>query len=208
MNSLGLGAQLIRVSETEFNLFSKEVKLFESKFHSKEITMTDWYFESVNYFNWWEEASEELDDDYKFIDLYHFWQGIIYIMTGGSMEEIEDEKEGSEALNALGSSFFHIMFLDPNENSIDCPISSFTIEDVREINSELQKFDSPKILKQLNGKWEIYFENWTEPETIEILIEFFNELKDFYQKASDNNEAILTLMSMRFPKITIGSQFD
>jgi Domain of unknown function (DUF1877) len=204
---MDLVAQLARVSEAELDLFTEDMKSFEDKILLKKISMSDWYLDSINRFERWNEASEKTDEDDTFMSLYHFWQGIIYILTNGSMEEIEDDVEGSSAINALGSSFFHILFLDSNSDFVDCPITSFTSEDVKEINYELQKFDTVQILNNLNGNTmnncEVQPMIWAEQENIETLIVFFNDLKRFYQKASENNEAILTLMNMQLPKITI-----
>lgn len=41
----------------------------------------------------------------------------------------------------------------------------------------------------------IYPEIWTESESYEFLIDSFQEFKAFYQKASKNNEAIITYLN-------------
>ena len=41
----------------------------------------------------------------------------------------------------------------------------------------------------------IYPEIWTESESHEFLIESFGEFKNFYKKAVENNQAIVTFIS-------------
>ena len=70
---------------------------------------------------------------------------------------------------------------------------------VKETYSELEKITDDILKSKINGsemnKIGIYPEIWTESESHEFLIESFREFKEFYKKASENNEAIITFLN-------------
>ncbi|WP_271768126.1 YfbM family protein [Aquimarina algiphila] len=160
---------IVRVSQNELNTFLENSELFENKIYSEENYDAEWN-----------------------LDLDKSWEGIQYLLTGKGMAELEEP-------NILTRAFFSFQILDEEQDLGYGPAQYLTSEQVTETNSELQKLDIDKLKNKVSGtdmiEKGIYPEIWTESEAIEFLFDNFKDFLDFYKKASENNEAILSFIN-------------
>ncbi|WP_167571817.1 YfbM family protein [Aquimarina algiphila] len=160
---------IVRVSQNELNTFLENSELFENKIYSEENYDAEWN-----------------------LDLDKSWEGIQYLLTGKGMAELEEP-------NILTRAFFSFQILDEEQDLGYGPAQYLTSEQVTETNSELQKLDIDKLKNKVSGtdmiEKGIYPEIWTESEAMEFLFDTFKDFLDFYKKASENNEAILSFIN-------------
>ncbi|WP_282081990.1 YfbM family protein [Aquimarina algiphila] len=160
---------IVRVSQNELNTFLENSELFENKIYSEENYDAEWN-----------------------LDLDKSWEGIQYLLTGKGMAELEEP-------NILTRAFFSFQILDEEQDLGYGPAQYLTSEQVTETNSELQKLDIDKLKNKVSGtdmiEKGIYPEIWTESEALEFLFDNFKDFLDFYKKASENNEAILSFIN-------------
>ncbi len=166
---MGMIGNIVRVSQNELNTFLENSELFENKIYSEENYDAEWN-----------------------LDLDKSWEGIQYLLTGKGMAELEEP-------NILTRAFFSFQILDEEQDLGYGPAQYLTSEQVTETNSELQKLDIDKLKNKVSGtdmiEKGIYPEIWTESEAIEFLFDNFKDFLDFYKKASENNEAILSFIN-------------
>ncbi|WP_109435327.1 YfbM family protein [Aquimarina sp. AU119] len=166
---MGMIGNIVRVSQNELNTFLENSELFENKIYSEENYDAEWN-----------------------LDLDKSWEGIQYLLTGKGMAELEEP-------NILTRAFFSFQILDEEQDLGYGPAQYLTSEQVIETNSELQKLDIDKLKNKVSGtdmiEKGIYPEIWTESEAIEFLFDNFKDFLDFYKKASENNEAILSFIN-------------
>ncbi|WP_271784429.1 YfbM family protein [Aquimarina algiphila] len=166
---MGMIGNIVRVSQNELNTFLENSELFEKKIYSEENYDAEWN-----------------------LDLDKSWEGIQYLLTGKGMAELEEP-------NILTRAFFSFQILDEEQDLGYGPAQYLTSEQVTETNSELQKLDIDKLKNKVSGtdmiEKGIYPEIWTESEALEFLFDNFKDFLDFYKKASENNEAILSFIN-------------
>ncbi|WP_282081415.1 YfbM family protein [Aquimarina algiphila] len=166
---MGMIGNIVRVSQNELNTFLENSELFENKIYSEENYDAEWN-----------------------LDLDKSWEGIQYLLTGKGMAELEEP-------NILTRAFFSFQILDEEQDLGYGPAQYLTSEQVTETNSELQKLDIDKLKNKVSGtdmiEKGIYPEIWTESEALEFLFDNFKDFLDFYKKASENNEAILSFIN-------------
>ncbi|WP_282089603.1 YfbM family protein [Aquimarina algiphila] len=166
---MGMIGNIVRVSQNELNTFLENSELFENKIYSEENYDAEWN-----------------------LDLDKSWEGIQYLLTGKGMAELEEP-------NILTRAFFSFQILDEEQDLGYGPAQYLTSEQVIETNSELQKLDIDKLKNKVSGtdmiEKGIYPEIWTESEAMEFLFDNFKDFLDFYKKASENNEAILSFIN-------------
>ncbi|TSE08495.1 YfbM family protein [Aquimarina algiphila] len=166
---MGMIGNIVRVSQNELNTFLENSELFENKIYSEENYDAEWN-----------------------LDLDKSWEGIQYLLTGKGMAELEEP-------NILTRAFFSFQILDEEQDLGYGPAQYLTSEQVTETNSELQKLDIDKLKNKVSGtdmiEKGIYPEIWTESEAMEFLFDTFKDFLDFYKKASENNEAILSFIN-------------
>lgn len=166
---MGMIGNIVRVSQSELEKFIDNSELFENLIYDDKNFDADW-----------------------FLDLDKAWEGIQFILTGSGMSGIQES-------NKLSRAFFSFQILDEEQDLGYGPVQYLTAEEVKEINSEIQKIDQSILKERIDGEkmmaQGIYPSIWTENESIEYLTEIFIEFKEFYQKATENNEAILSFIN-------------
>lgn len=167
---MGMIGNLIRVTRQELNEFLNDSKIVESKIYGDEM------MESTCY-----------------LDLDKSWDGINYILTGTTIGDLE------KTPNALERALFSFQYIDEDQDLGYGPVQYLHPEQVKETCTALQMITDDVLKSKFNGSvmnnMGIYPEVWTNPEAYGYLEEYFFELKEFYQIASQNNQAIVTYIS-------------
>lgn len=157
---------MVRVSAEKLEQYKSDSSLFETDFHAN------------------------MDEDWV-MDLEKNWDGIQYILTGesvmlGALNETVESK-----------AFFSNQVLDETQDLGYGPAQYLHPVQVKEINEVIQKMDAQSIA--IDGadmeQKQVYPTVWAEDEAIEYLRESFEEFQGFYKEATNNNQAILTLIS-------------
>lgn len=167
---MGMIGNVIRVSQEELNGFLNNSETLESKIYADESYEAEW-----------------------FLDLDKSWDGINYILTGEIIGGIENEP------NELQRALFSFQIIDEGQDLGYGPAQYLNPNQVKETYCELEKITDDVLKSKINGsemnEIGIYPEIWTESESHEFLIDSFKEFKEFYKKASENNEAIITYLN-------------
>ncbi|WP_179348295.1 YfbM family protein [Winogradskyella pacifica] len=167
---MGMIGNVIRVSQEELNGFLNNSETLENKIYADESYEAEW-----------------------FLDLDKSWDGINYILTGEIIGGLENEP------NELQRALFSFQIIDEGQDLGYGPAQYLNPNQVKETYSELEKITDDVLKSKINGsemnEIGIYPEIWTESESHEFLIDSFKEFKEFYKKASENNEAIITYLN-------------
>lgn len=167
---MGMIGNVIRVSQEELNSFLNNSETLENKIYSDEAEEAEW-----------------------FLDLDKSWDGINYILTGKIIGGLENEP------NELQRALFSLQIIDEEQDLGFGPAQYLNPNQVKETYAELEKFTDDHIKSKINAsemtEIGIYPDIWNEPESHEFLVDSFNELKAFYKKASENNQAIVTFIN-------------
>ena len=167
---MGIIGNVIRVSQEELNGFLNNSETLENKIYADESYEAEW-----------------------FLDLDKSWDGINYILTGEIIGGLENEP------NELQRALFSFQIIDEGQDLGYGPAQYLNPNQVKETYSELEKITDDVLKSKINGsemnEIGIYPEIWTESESHEFLIDSFKEFKEFYKKASENNEAIITYLN-------------
>ena len=159
---------LLRVSNTELQEYLKDSSLLEDRIYR-----------------------EDAEQDAGLVDIDKSWEGILFLLTGQSL---------AEADHPLAAVLFSGQIVDENQDLGYGPAHYVTPEQVSEINAQIskisfadleQKFDPAKMMEL-----GIYPEIWDEDdEAIDYLSENYNLIRDIYEKAAANGEAIITFIN-------------
>lgn len=167
---MGMIGNVIRISQDELNDFLDNSETLENKIYADESYEAEW-----------------------FLDLDKSWDGINYILTGEIIGGLENEP------NKLQRALFSFQLIDEGQDLGYGPAQYLNPNQVKETYSELEKITDNILKNKINGsemnEIGIYPEIWTESESHEFLIDSFNEFKEFYKKASENNQAIVTYLN-------------
>jgi hypothetical protein len=67
------------------------------------------------------------------------------------------------------------------------------------LNKELDKLTTDELRQKYNGKQMdeagIYPEVWAEAESLDYIIDYFGQLKEFYKTAEKENKAVITFVN-------------
>ncbi len=164
---MGMTVSFLRVTEKEIEAYKKNSEKFENRFFS-------------------EERSEDPD----FLDIDKSWDGIIFLLTGQSVQNTSDE---------LLSIIFSRNFLDKTQNFGFGPAHYLTSEEVKTINNKISSLTIEDLKLKFNPnkmmELEVYPQIWNEGEVaFEYLSKNFIALKEFYKVAAQNNQAIVSLL--------------
>lgn len=129
--------------------------------------------------------SEQLDN---LLDIDKSWEAIFYLLTG---HPIAEEEETNPPLS-------WILF---NENVVEGqdmgfgPACYLTIDQLRQLNKALESITKEVIRQKYNGKEMneagVYPEVWEEPESLDYVLDYFEQLKAFLKTAETNNMAVI-----------------
>lgn len=161
---------ILRVSDAELKDFLEDSSLLEERIYD-----------------------EDSDEDPDLLDLDKAWEGIFYLLTGTSTEEIENAKP------PLSWAIVGDKVLDEEQDLGYGPASYNTSAQVKEISEALNAFSTKDLIAKYDGEkmmeMGIYPEIWEDEDSLSFLTEHFESLKDFYNHASKNNQAVISILS-------------
>jgi hypothetical protein len=160
---MGMIGNLFRVSTKDLEEILKDSSLLETKLYS--------------------ENSDHAND---LLDLDKSWEAIFYLLTGYGIAEIE------EAEIPLSWTLFSGQLIDEEQNLGYGPAHYIDADQVKQLNKELEKITTDELRRKYNGKEMdaagIYPQVWNEAESIDYVIDFYGQLKEFYQTAEKENK--------------------
>lgn len=164
---MGMIGNLKRVSEQELNDYLKHGSLLENRIYS------------------------DTSDDDSLVDLDKSWHGLLYVLTGVNVWE--------EA-HPLSQLLFSGQLIDEEQDLGYGPAHDLLPDEVKYLNEMLKtisvedlkaRFDPAKM-----NELEIYPLIWDEGEdAFDYLIDGFDTLKNVYETAAQNNEAIISFIN-------------
>lgn len=142
-----------------------------------------------------EEKVYTLGDKYKddLLDIDKTWEAIFYLLTGHPVAEMEDAKV------PLSWVLFSGQMVDEGQDMGYGPTQYLTAVQVKQLNLALDKITREDIKAKYDGKkmndLGIYPEVWDQPESLEYVLDYFDQLKDFYKIAESENKCVITYIS-------------
>ena len=137
--------------------------------------------------------AEDSTEDSNCIEVDKSWDGISFLLSGPELPESEKEK------NPLSWTLFGNKTLDENQDLGYGPAGYASIEDVKRIQAALQNMTTDRIRKNFDPAkmmaLGVYPEIWSdEEESLEYLMEYYDLVADFYQKAAGENQAVIAFI--------------
>ncbi len=135
------------------------------------------------------QAENESDPD--FLDIDKSWDGIIFLLTGQSVQ------------NASGD-FVKLIFsgnlIDPNQDLGYGPAHYLNPNEVSELYAKLQQINTEQLKINFNAPimntLEVYPNIWDDGQlAIDYLIDNFINLRNFYADAAKKNQAIIMILN-------------
>jgi hypothetical protein len=135
----------------------------------------------------------ENQNDKNLIDVDKSWEGLFFLLTGKSLATFE------EASTPLLWILIPPQEIDSDQDMGYGPATYTTIEQTKELNNALNTISIDEIRDKYNGnlmmEMGIYPEAWDNDESLEYLVESFNTVKDFYNKAAADNQAVIIFLT-------------
>lgn len=148
------------------------------------------------------EDSSKLEDrvytendqgDANLLDIDKAWEGLFYLLTGKSLNTCE------EAIPPLSWILNSANEIDSDQDMGYGPASYTTIEQTKELSTAMDAISVEELKSKYDGVvmmgLGIYPEVWNEAEAVDYLIENFLLLRLFYNKASDNDQAMISFIN-------------
>jgi hypothetical protein len=137
--------------------------------------------------------SEESEDTTDRLDIDKTWDAIFYLLTGHPVAEMEQAKP------PLSWSLFSLQLIDEEQDMGYGPAHYITADQVKQLNKELAKISSEDLRQKYIGREmnevEIYPGGWEEIESLEYVLDNFEQLKQFYMTAEKENKAVITFIN-------------
>lgn len=167
---MGMIGNLFRVTSKDLDKILNDSSLLETRVYS--------------------EDSNNLTD---LLDLDKSWEAIFYLLTGHGIAEIEEAKP------PLSWTLFSGQIIDLEQDMGYGPAHYIDAEQVKLLNKELDSLTADDLRKRYDGKQMnaagIYPEVWDEAESLDYLIDYFGQLKEFYKTAEAENKAVITFVN-------------
>lgn len=169
---MGMIGNLLRVTKAELDAYLEDSSLLEDKIYSDEM-------------------NEDETENPKFVDIDKTWDGIIFLLTGQSLDTAEHH---------LTRILFSGQLIDEEQDLGLGPAHYLTPEEVVELNNEISKITVEDLKKKFNPEkmnaLEIYPSIWNEgDDAFEYLMEGFSSVQQIFAEAAKNNEAIITFIN-------------
>lgn len=140
-------------------------------------------------------------DNESFLDLDKAWEGIFFLITGQSLAEAVGEEAPLLGI-LMGPTE-----IDPDQDMGYGPATYITAEQTKEIYSAIKDLTKDELSANFDpsrmAEEGIYPDIWEDDENaLEYLLDYLDDLKNFYKKAVENGEAVVMFLSP--PKIGAG----
>ncbi len=132
-------------------------------------------------------------EDPSLIDVDKSWEAIFFLLTGESVASLDQPKPPlSWMLQAPNE-------IDPDQDMGYGPATYTTPEQTKELSDAFNAISQDELTKRYNGDkmngMGIYPEIWHENISREYAFDNLSTLKDFYNKASVNSEAVIVFIN-------------
>jgi hypothetical protein len=164
---MGMIGNFLRLSEEDLKRYIEDSSLLEEKL---DVLYT-------------------IEDD-SLTDIDKSWEGIFYLLTGGSVAEKYEDP--------MAAVMFSNQLIDEEQDLGYGPAHYLTSDQVKDIYSKISLLKADELRKRYNpekmNEEGIYPEIWDDADGFEYLSEYFETLKDIYSKASANDQAIISFI--------------
>jgi hypothetical protein len=137
--------------------------------------------------------SEDSESAGDLLDIDKSWEAIFYLLTGHPVAELEEAKP------PLSWTLFSGQVIDEEQDMGYGPAQYLTTGQVKQLNKELDKISSETLREKYDGKKMdaagIYPEVWSETESLDYVLDYYEQLKEFYKTAEKENKAVITFIN-------------
>ena len=165
---MGMIGNLLRVTNAELEAYLEDSSLLEGKLYADEI-----------------------NEDEKFADIDKTWDGIIFLLTGQSLDTAEHH---------LTRILFSGQIIDEDQDLGLGPAHYLNSEEVFELNNEISKITIEGLKQNFNpekmNELDIYPSIWNEgDDAFDYLVEGFLSVQHIFAEAAKNKEAMITFIN-------------
>jgi hypothetical protein len=167
---MGMIGNYLRVSKEELESYIADSSILEVRVYDEEYLI-----------------------DENLIDVDKTWEGLFFILTGQSFATAE------KASPPLLWTLIPPQVIDPDLDMGYGPATYSTVEQTMEVSTAINKISIDEVKNRFNGKvmkdMEIYPGSWDDIDSLEFLIENFILLKDFYNRAAAEKQAVIIFLN-------------
>jgi hypothetical protein len=132
-------------------------------------------------------------DNENFLDLDKAWEGVFFLITGQSLAEAIEEEAPLLGI-LMGPTE-----IDPDQDMGYGPATYTTAEQTRDIYNAIKGLTKEELTANYDpsrmAEEGIYPDIWEDDENaLEYLLDYFDDLKNFYRKAVVEEEAVVTFL--------------
>lgn len=136
---------------------------------------------------------DDINDNENFLDLDKAWEGVFFIITGQSLADAV--VEGAPLLGILMGP----KEIDPDQDMGYGPATYVTAEQTKEIYNAIKDLTEEELSANYDpnrmAEEGVYPDIWQDDENaLEYLLDYFNDLKNFYKKAVEQGEAVVMFL--------------
>ncbi|MFV0331834.1 MAG: YfbM family protein [Dysgonomonas sp.] len=164
-------SNFLRVSQEELDSFLENSALLEDRFYN-----------------------EGDDEDPCMLDIDKAWDGIIYLLTGKSIQGIDmSDQSGLHTVILSGQ------LIDPEQDMGYGPAHYLTPDQVQELSATISKETRESMLSRFKpaDMHDVYPTIWEEEgeEAFDYVFANFQELQKFYAQAAKENQAVISILN-------------
>ncbi len=127
------------------------------------------------------------------IDIDKAWEGIFFLLTGESIGTCD------QAIPPLSWLLVAPNDIDRNQDMGYGPATYTTIEQTRQIHLALQEISPEELRQRFDAttmlEKDIYPDIWDDENALDYLLQYFEDLKVFYQMAALHHEAVILFLN-------------
>ncbi len=167
---MGMIQNYLRVDNDTLNAFIKDSSSLEAIVYGDDITNNE-----------------------NFLDLDKAWEGVFFIITGQSLAK------AVEAEAPLLGILMGPLEIDPDQDMGYGPATYTTAEQTRVIYNAIKDLTKEELSANYDpnrmDEEGLYPDIWQNDENaLEYLLDYFDDLKNFYKNAVENGEAVVTFL--------------
>jgi len=137
--------------------------------------------------------SDDITNNENFLDLDKAWEGVFFIITKQCLADAVEEEAPLLGI-LMGPTE-----IDPDQDMGYGPATYTTAEQTRDIYNAIKDLSKDELSANYdpNRMTEegVYPDIWQDDENaLEYLLDYFDDLKNFYKKAAERGEAVVTFL--------------
>lgn len=164
-------SNFLRVSQEELDSFLEDSSLLEDRFYN-----------------------EESEEDSCVLDIDKAWDGIIYLLTGNSIQGAN--LADPSGLHAI---IFSGQLIDPDQDMGYGPAHYLNPAQVEHFSTALSKETRESLFSRFKpaDMHDVYPTIWEEEgeEAFDYLFEYFQQLQNFYAEAAKEKQAVISILN-------------